>query len=91
MNQYGRFKAPKRGGSYLPRVVDSGTWADNALAADATLPCGEAFRWGLICAHALHQHPQSQGHWNHFDSDTDRALWQQGFDRGQSLIAHLGA
>jgi hypothetical protein len=91
MNQYGRFKATRRGGSYLPRMVDSGAWADNALAADPTLPHAYAFRWGLICAHALHQNPLSQGHWNHLNSDTDRALWQQGFDRGQSLIAHLGA
>ena len=90
MNKYGRFKPGKRGGVYKPRFVPSDVWADNLLASDATLPRGDAYRWGLICAHSLHQRPDAPGLANHFDTDTDRALWQQAYEHAQFLIAHYG-
>lgn len=89
MNRYGRFRAARRG-VFLPRSVHSGIWADKALESDPSLPKDEAFRWGMICAHSLHQRPDAQGVTNHFDSDADSALWQRGYDRAKVLIAHYG-
>lgn len=90
MSRFGRFKTGRGGGSYRPRLVAPDPWADSLLASDPSLPRDAPFRRGMICALMERQCPGKHGHWNDYDSDSDRELWKRGCMHAEKIIAQRG-